>query len=142
MPSNIYTARFLNQYPGPNLRFLKISATQLLQYLNCYENRKFPVVPVLLSGAEVTSGFLFLNARIDLRNTPPGSEATDQLLAGVQGTDAQVSRRRFVRIVDCDLFVRKTQSCTLGGRGAFFAKIGRENHSAGRYRDSGSIGNR
>jgi hypothetical protein len=37
MPSNIYTARFFSQYPGPNLRFLKISATQLLQYLNYYE---------------------------------------------------------------------------------------------------------
>jgi hypothetical protein len=51
------------------------------------ENRKFPVVPVLLNGAEVTSGF-FLNTWIDLRNTPPGSEATDQLLAGMQGPDA------------------------------------------------------
>jgi len=36
MPSNIYTARFFNQYPGPSLRFLKISATLLLQELNCY----------------------------------------------------------------------------------------------------------
>jgi hypothetical protein len=36
LPSNIYIARFFRQYPGPNLRFLKISATRLLQDLNCY----------------------------------------------------------------------------------------------------------
>ncbi len=36
MPSNIYTARFFKQYPGPSLRFSKISATRLLQDLNCY----------------------------------------------------------------------------------------------------------
>ena len=36
MPSNIYTARFFNQYPGPNIRFLKISATRLSQDVNCY----------------------------------------------------------------------------------------------------------
>jgi hypothetical protein len=33
------------------------------------ENRRFPVVPVLLNGAEVTSGFLFLNTWVDLRNS-------------------------------------------------------------------------
>ena len=38
MPSNIYIARFFKQYPGPSLRFLKISATRLLQDLNCYQN--------------------------------------------------------------------------------------------------------
>ncbi len=37
MPSNLYTARFFSQHPGPNVRFLKISATRLLQGLNCYE---------------------------------------------------------------------------------------------------------
>ena len=42
MPSNIYTARFFKQYPGPNLRFLKISATRLLQDLNCYDGKLFP----------------------------------------------------------------------------------------------------
>ncbi len=36
MPSNLYTARFFSQHPGPNVRFLKISATRLLQGLNCY----------------------------------------------------------------------------------------------------------
>ena len=38
MPSNIYIARFFKQYPGPSLRFLKISATRLLQDLNCYRD--------------------------------------------------------------------------------------------------------
>jgi hypothetical protein len=38
MPSNIYIARSFSQYPGPSLRFLKISATRLLQYLNYYLN--------------------------------------------------------------------------------------------------------
>jgi hypothetical protein len=40
MPSNIYTARFFKQYPGSSLRFLKISATRLLQDLNCYPSPK------------------------------------------------------------------------------------------------------
>src|SRR6185312_10664090 len=36
MPSNIYIARFLSQYPGSNHRFFNISASRLLQDLNCY----------------------------------------------------------------------------------------------------------
>jgi hypothetical protein len=43
MPSNIYTARFFNQHPGPNVRFAKISATRLLQGVNCYFDTFRPV---------------------------------------------------------------------------------------------------
>ena len=49
------------------------------------ENLSFPVVPVLLAGAEVTSGFLFLNTWVDLRNTLPESEAIERLIAGMRG---------------------------------------------------------
>src|SRR5450631_3094152 len=42
MPSNIYTARFFKQYPGPSLRFLNISATRLLQGVNCYKKSLWP----------------------------------------------------------------------------------------------------
>ncbi len=42
MPSNIYTARFFKQYPGPNLRFLKISATRLLQAPELLPGRHLP----------------------------------------------------------------------------------------------------
>jgi hypothetical protein len=45
MPSHLYIASFLSKYPGPNLRFQKISATRLLQYLNCYRKSELRQSP-------------------------------------------------------------------------------------------------
>jgi hypothetical protein len=63
MPSNIYTARFFKQYPGPSLRFLKISATRLLQDLNCYAKS-----PIRLNPDHAWTVF-----RVRLDNLKPGT---------------------------------------------------------------------
>lgn len=53
--------------------------------------RSFPVIPVLLSGADSTAGFLFLNTWVDLRGDLTDSEALDLLARAVEGGAAAVS---------------------------------------------------
>src|SRR5262245_52270109 len=48
----------------------------------------FPVVPVLLPGADPAPGFLFLNTWVDLRRDPADPEALDGLARAVRGEAA------------------------------------------------------
>ena len=48
----------------------------------------FPVIPVLLPGADITAGFLFLNTWIDLRTDLADPEALDALARTVDGSIA------------------------------------------------------
>ena len=48
----------------------------------------FPVIPVLLSGADPTPGFLFLNTWIDLRRDPADPEMIDALARATRGGGA------------------------------------------------------
>src|SRR6516225_1249554 len=52
------------------------------------EGRAFPVIPVLLKGADLTPGFLFLNTWIDLRGGLNGVFATEALNAFEQSIKA------------------------------------------------------
>lgn len=52
------------------------------------EGRAFAVVPVLLPGAEPTSGFLFLNTWIDFRHDPADPDGLDALVKAVRGEAA------------------------------------------------------
>ena len=79
------------------------------------ENRKFPVVPVLLNGAEVTTGFLFLNTWVDLRETPADSPVIDSLLAGLDGTAAPGVAAILVPIGACGPSGRKMRASTSDG---------------------------
>jgi len=45
----------------------------------------YPVIPVLLPGADVTAGFLFLNTWIDLRENPTDPEGLETLCRAIQG---------------------------------------------------------
>jgi formylglycine-generating enzyme required for sulfatase activity len=47
--------------------------------------RAFPVIPVLLPGADLTAGFLFLNTWVDLRQGTGESEALDTLVHAIHG---------------------------------------------------------
>jgi WD40 repeat protein len=47
--------------------------------------KSFPVIPVLLSGADPTPGFLFLNTWIDLRRDPTDPEMIDALARAMLG---------------------------------------------------------
>ena len=49
------------------------------------DQRSFPVIPVLLPGADVTPGFLFLNTWIDLRADPTDPEGLDTLSKAARG---------------------------------------------------------
>lgn len=48
----------------------------------------FPVIPVLLAGADITPGFLFLNTWLDLRQDLTHAEALDALVRAVGGDAA------------------------------------------------------
>jgi WD40 repeat protein/energy-coupling factor transporter ATP-binding protein EcfA2 len=50
--------------------------------------RNFPVIPVLLPGAAITSGFLFRNTWVDLREDPASADAINQLVDAIRGKDA------------------------------------------------------
>ena len=50
--------------------------------------RNFPVIPVLLPGAAITSGFLFRNTWVDLREDLTSADPMDQLLKALQGETA------------------------------------------------------
>jgi len=52
-------------------------------------DRPFPVIPVLLPGADITPGFLFLNTWVDLREDLADSEALDTLVAVVRGEKSE-----------------------------------------------------
>ncbi len=54
--------------------------------------RGFPVVPILLPGADVTPGFLFLNTWIDLRSDPADPDGLDALVRVVRG-EGQAERQ-------------------------------------------------
>jgi WD40 repeat protein len=47
--------------------------------------RSFPVIPVLLPGADLTPGFLFLNTWVDLRKDLTAADAMSQLLKTIRG---------------------------------------------------------
>lgn len=49
------------------------------------ENRSFPVIPVLLEGADLGAGFLFLNTWVDLRDLADAA-SIDTLILAVDGT--------------------------------------------------------
>ena len=49
------------------------------------EGRSFPVIPVLLPGADPTPGFLFLNTWVDLRQNPTDPEALEAIVQAVRG---------------------------------------------------------
>ena len=51
--------------------------------------RGFPVVPVLLPGADITPGFLFLNTWIDLRADPAEPDGLDSLVKVARGQAGQ-----------------------------------------------------
>lgn len=55
--------------------------------------RPFPVIPVLLPGADITAGFLFLNTWVDLRGDLADSEALALLARGVEGGAAAAPLR-------------------------------------------------
>ncbi|MFQ5793681.1 MAG: TIR domain-containing protein [Candidatus Bipolaricaulia bacterium] len=61
--------------------------------------RVFPVIPVLLPGADLTSGFLFLNTWVDLHQDLTDSEALDALVRAVRGKEAV--RPEEVRVALC-----------------------------------------
>ena len=61
--------------------------------------RLLPVIPVLLPGADLTSGFLFLNTWVDLRHDLTDPEALDALARAVWG-EAEV-RPEGVRVTLC-----------------------------------------
>ena len=49
----------------------------------------FPVIPVLLPGADLTASFLFLNTWVDLREGPGEPEALDALVHAIQGEQVE-----------------------------------------------------
>jgi hypothetical protein len=53
------------------------------------DGRGFPVIPVLLAGADITPGFLFLNTWLDLRQDLTQPEALEALVRAIAG-DATV----------------------------------------------------
>ena len=55
------------------------------------QNRRFPVIPVLLPGAEVSIGFLFQNTWVDLRRGPSDAEGLAALERAIRG---ELSERR------------------------------------------------
>jgi len=52
------------------------------------EGQHFPVIPVILPGADITAGFLFLNTWIDLRTDRSDPEALNALARTVEGSIA------------------------------------------------------
>ena len=90
------------------------------------QGRAFPVVPVLLPGAELTPGFLFSNTWVDLRSGSDGPEATEALGAIEAGDRRNCTRARRQKLRSalpcCILIVgwkrsaRKTPPFTPGGR--------------------------
>ncbi len=52
------------------------------------EGQRFPVIPVLLPGADPSAGFLFVNTWVDLRGSPTDSESIQALTRAVRGDAA------------------------------------------------------
>lgn len=60
--------------------------------------RAFPVVPVLLSGASPSTGFLFLNTWLDLRDTRNTESSLNQLVSAIGGMPAEDTITPAVRV--------------------------------------------
>jgi hypothetical protein len=56
------------------------------------ENRKFPVIPVLLKNAHPQAGFQFLNTWADFRTVDGEAEALEALIKGIQQDARSTSR--------------------------------------------------
>ena len=93
------------------------------------QGRAFPVIPVLLPGADLTPGFLFLNTWIDLRGGPDGVVAAEALNAFDRaiepGSCADTMRTQpserwraplYAPIADCRFSARKTPRFSPGAR--------------------------
>jgi hypothetical protein len=65
-----------------------------LQVERSRTGRALPVIPVLLHGAEITPGFLFLNSWIDLRSSIDDAEGLAALAKAIQTGEEDSSRAR------------------------------------------------
>ena len=86
--------------------------------------REFPVIPVLLPGAEPVLGFLNQNTSIDFRSGPSDSDLIG-ILAGAIRRNPLVHKRangskerlpQFVRIKGYSIFVKRMQHSSLDDR--------------------------